>query len=99
MLRDETIFLHILERIAKAFEEHNRIEREKLEKQYPKARPAREAEITRTDDDKREQFTDRAEPQWYDETEAALPESKWAQKLGAWRQDQENHLNPKKPER
>ena len=80
MSLDDTVNLERLatafEKIAAALENRNRIELDRLGKQYPPEREKRAAEIIRPDDERRQQFSDRASPEWIEETENALPQKK-----------------------
>ncbi len=71
-----------LELIADALQTLARVESERLSREYPpEGRPKRATEINRTSDEKREQFSDRPSDKWVAETEAALPKSRFQQRL------------------
>lgn len=71
---DETVSL---ERIAKAFE---RIA-DAMERAFPPPKEKRVAEIIRANEDRDKQFSDKAEPSWFDETERALQKSRFQERL------------------
>ena len=71
-----------LELIADALQTLARVESERLSREYPpEGRPKRATEINRTSDEKGEQFSDRPSDKWVAETEAALPKSRFQQRL------------------
>jgi hypothetical protein len=73
-----------LERLASAFEKiADALTRLATveERKNPPERPKRAAEITRTDDDKREQYSDKASDEWLKETKEALPKSRFQERL------------------
>ena len=82
---DDTINLERLatafEKIAAALEHRNRIELDRLAKSFPPEREKRAAEIIHPDEDKRKEYSDRAEPGWFEATEAALPKSRFQEKF------------------
>jgi hypothetical protein len=82
---DETVNLERLatafERIASALETMSKIQLDSFAKLYPE-REKRAAVIDSPDKEKRDHFSDRAEPGWFDETEAALP-SRFQKKFDA----------------
>jgi len=74
---DDTVNLERLatafEKIAAALEARNRIELDRLAKSFPPEKEKRAAEVISPDKDKREHYSDRADPEWFEATEAALP--------------------------
>jgi len=84
MSLDNTINLERIatafERIAAALEARNRIELDRLAKLFPPEKEKRAAEILDPKQDKRKQYSDRADSDWFDETEAALPKSRFQEK-------------------
>ena len=58
-----------MERIASALERLAKVEEKKFRAEHPAVRPKRPAVITRPSDDKRDQFDDRADQAWVEETE------------------------------
>lgn len=80
-------------RIADAFEkiaaelfERNRIERERLVLEFPVKKEPRPAEVIRPDEERRELLSDKPTKEWVEETEAALPQSRFAKRLDEARQ-------------
>jgi hypothetical protein len=65
-----------LELIADALQTLAKVESERLSREYPPERSPRGAQINRVSDDKREQYSDKADRQWLEETENALPQIK-----------------------
>jgi hypothetical protein len=84
---EETVNLERLatafEKIAVALQERNRIELDRLGKLFPPEKEKRAAEVIHPEQDKREQYSDRATPEWFDQTEAALPPSKFKTRFDA----------------
>lgn len=87
MSLDDTINLDRLatafEKIAVALQERNRIELDRLAKSFPPEKEKRAAEVIHPEKDKREQYSDRGSPEWFDETEKALPDSKFKLRFDA----------------
>jgi hypothetical protein len=54
----------------------------RYQKDFPEPKEKKRAEITRTNDDRREHFSDKAGEKWFEETEARKP-SKFQEKLDA----------------
>lgn len=81
---DDTISLDRIatafEKIAAALEHRNRIELDRLAKLFPPEKEKR-AEVINTDRDKREQYSDKGSPDWFDETEAATPQSRFQERF------------------
>lgn len=98
---DDTINLERLatafEKIAAALEHRNRIELDRLAKSFPPEKEKRAAEVINPDKDKRDQYSDRAESGWFNETEAALPESRFKNRYDAANKQTEE--NPAKRRR
>ena len=84
MSLDDTINLERLatafERIASALETMSKIQLDTYGKLYPE-KEKRAAEIIHPDEDKRKEYSDRAEPGWFEATEAALPKSRFQERL------------------
>ena len=87
MSLDDTVNLERLatafEKIAAALQERNRIELDRLAKSFPPEKEKRAAEVINVEKDKRDQYSDRANSEWFDETEAALPPSKFKSRFDA----------------
>ena len=64
-----------LSKIAEALERLATIEEKKFNLEHP-VKPKQEGIIEKPEDEKREQFSDRADASWFAETEAATPEGK-----------------------
>lgn len=71
-LSGEDRWIVALERIADALAKRAGIEEKRFQKDFPKRKPKRPAEIMRPEDEKKEQFSDRATDQWAEETEAVV---------------------------
>ena len=69
-----------MERIASALEDRNKIERERLEKQYPAEKQKRAAEIIDQKRERDEHYSDKPSGDWIKETEAALPKSRFQER-------------------
>lgn len=84
---DDTVNLERLatafEKIAAALEHRNRIELDRLAKSFPPEKEKRAAEIIHPEQAKRDQYSDRADSEWFDETEAALPQTRFKQRFDA----------------
>lgn len=82
---DDTINLQRLasafEKIAAAMEESNRIERERLTHEFPEKKPAKPAEVIDPNEDRKQLLSDRPTDKWLEETEEALPQSRFAKRL------------------
>ena len=82
---DETVNLERLatafEKIAAALEHRNRIELDRLAKSFPPEKEKRAAEIIHPEQDKRNEYSDRADSGWFEATEAALPKSRFQERL------------------
>ena len=61
--------VHAAERIADALAKLAGLEEKKFQKAYPKEKPRRPAVIERPSDEKKEQYSDRADSEWIGETE------------------------------
>ena len=85
MSLDDTVNLERLatafEKIAAALQERNTIERDRLVKLFPPEKEKRAAEVIHPEQAKRDEYSDRANPEWFDETEAALPKSRFQERL------------------
>ena len=71
-----------MEQIGAALVERNRIERERLDKQFPPERKKRDAEIYEPERERRESLGDKASDEWVRETENAVP-SRFQQRYDA----------------
>ena len=71
------------EKIALALEARNRIELDRLAKSFPPEREKRAAEIIHPDEDKRKEYSDRAGADWFEDAEAALPQTRFKQRFDA----------------
>jgi hypothetical protein len=71
------------EKIAEAIADMAEFQREQFNLRFPHLvkKERKKAQINRKSDEKREQYSDRGTPAWHDETQAALPESRFAQRL------------------
>jgi hypothetical protein len=58
-----------LSRIADALAKLADVQEKRYDKDYPKERPRLPAVIERPSDEKKEQYSDRADPEWVEETE------------------------------
>ena len=61
-----------MERVARALERLATVEEKRFKADHPEPKRKRQAVITRPSDEKREQFSDRAEPEWIAETEETV---------------------------
>lgn len=96
---DDTVNLERLatafEKLATALDRLATIEHDKFVKQYPPEREKRAAEVIKPDSDKREQYSDKGDPDWFNETEkAAGTPSRFEQR----RIDQESEKGAKEPD-
>jgi hypothetical protein len=86
MSLDDTVNLERLatafEKIAASLAERNIIEREKMARQFPLEKPKRAAEIIDPKAEKEREFSDHADPEWFRETERAVP-SRFQERLDA----------------
>ena len=73
--------VHSLELIADALQTLAKVESERLSREYPPERSPRATQINRTSDAQREQFSDKASESWLRETEAAIPKSRFEERL------------------
>ena len=73
--------VHSLELIADALQTLAKVESERLSREYPPERSPRGAQINRASDAQREQFSDKASESWLRETEAAIPKSRFEERL------------------
>ena len=85
MSPDDSINLERLassfEKIATALTGYVSLERDRFKKDFPDDRPKRTAEINTRDGEKREQLGDKATDGWFEETEAALPPSRFQERF------------------
>lgn len=85
MSPDDSINLERLatsvEKIASALTDWVTLERERLAKEFPPERQRRAAEVNVRDKDRREQLSDKATPEWIEETEEALPQSRFRKRF------------------
>ena len=58
------------ERIADALAKLAGLQEKRFQKEFPKEKPKRPAVIERATDEKKEQYSDHADPEWVAETEA-----------------------------
>ena len=85
MSQDDTINLERLatafEKIAAALQERNTIERDRLVKLFPPEKEKRAAEVIHPEQDKRDEYSDRADSGWFEATEAALPQTRFKERF------------------
>ena len=93
---DDTVNLERLaaafEKVASALERLAKVEEDRYLKQYPE-KPRAVAKVITPDDDKREQFSDKASPGWFAETEKATSPSRFQKRLD----DQKSETDKKSP--
>lgn len=85
MLPDDSINLNRLatsvEKIAATLTDWVTLERERLAKEFPPEKQRRAAEVNVRDKERREQLSDKATPEWLEETEEALPQSRFRKRF------------------
>lgn len=84
MSLDDTINLERIatafERIASALETMSKIQLDSFAKLYPE-KEKRAAEVIHPEQEKRDEYSDRADAGWFEAAEAALPKSRFQERL------------------
>lgn len=78
-LKSEERIATALEKISAALELFVTLSARRLELEFPQ-RSGKIGEINRVDDDKKKEFSDEADPEWFSQTEDAIP-SRFQEKL------------------
>lgn len=78
---EETRLLAAVETIATALKDISLTMALRYGKDFPELKAKRPAEITRPDDEKKEQYSDRATPEFFEETERATGPSRFQRRL------------------